>query len=230
VGEVGVGQAAKQLGVTPQRVRQLIARGAIDARSIGGRYVLHSAALAALGTERPPGRPLSPRTSWGLVSLVESGTAPALSATERSRLRARLRQGPSLDDVARWCRRRSQTQFLRGHSSVQPQVRNCPGAVTTGASAPGSGLVDLRRAELYLDGETLDDLRRELHLESADKAHANVVVHVPANVPWPFGGSEAGPVAIALDLFDSGDPRSKRAAQTLWEHELAERRFERRVH
>ena len=42
--------------------------------------------------------------------------------------------------------------------------------------------------------------------------------------------STGGVCGASLDLFDSGDPRSKRAAQTLWEHELAERRFERRVH
>lgn len=224
--EVGVREAAARLGVSPQRVHQLIDQGALEARSIGGRYVLDTNALGALAPNRSPGRPMSPRTAWALISLVETGDATDVSAAERSRLRRRLRAEPSVEEVARWCRKRAETRGFLGHRSIVEQMLSWPTAIPTGASARGHDLIDLRSAELYLDSDEVDRVARELHLKPTNRSDANIIVHVPASSAWPFEGSEAGPVTIALDLFDSGDVRSRRAAVSLWQREFAKRRFE----
>src|SRR5262245_74781 len=76
--DVGVAEAAAQLGVSPQRVRQLVQEGLLPARRIGGRWVFDTRTLARRAENRRPGRPLSPRVAWGLIGLLESGQAPDL--------------------------------------------------------------------------------------------------------------------------------------------------------
>ena len=87
--EVGLDEAAVRLGLTRQRVHQLVHAGDLPARRIAGRWVVDDADVDRLVEGRSPGRRFSPRVAWGLISLIESGEAPALSAPERSRLRNR---------------------------------------------------------------------------------------------------------------------------------------------
>lgn len=50
--------AARYLGVTPQRVRQLVAREEIKAQKLGRDYLLDSESVRSYGkTRRKPGRP-----------------------------------------------------------------------------------------------------------------------------------------------------------------------------
>src|SRR5947208_2435695 len=103
--EIGLDEAAGRLGLSRQRVHQLLHAGDLPARRVAGRWVVDDDAVDRFAESRTPGRPFSPRVAWGLIRLVESGDAPGLSAPERSRLRNRLRhRPPSLQDLVRLCR------------------------------------------------------------------------------------------------------------------------------
>lgn len=54
-------EAAERLGVTPRRVRALIAEGKLRAQQIGRDYVIEEKHLDDVKTYRKPGRP--PKTS-----------------------------------------------------------------------------------------------------------------------------------------------------------------------
>jgi len=226
VAEVGVVEASGALGVSPERVRQLIHHGELPARLTGGRYFIDTHVLLALPLDRPAGRPLGPRMAWALIELVETGKAPTLSYAERSRLRARLRQSPGIEEVVRWSRRRSVIHRLQGHRSVRSRVVSWPHATVTGSSAPGHDVIDAAQVEVYLPGQELNRLERTLELLPAPASAANVVVRVPAGDAWPFQNGVAGPLVVALDLWEAGDARSRRAARRIYDRELAARRYE----
>lgn len=223
--EAGVPEAATQLGVSPERVRQLIHDGVLPASRVSGRWILDSGDVRRLVGPRPPGRPLAPRTAWGLLALAEGRVPEWLNHVERSRLRARLRARPQVGDLASSCRRRSEVHRLRGHRSIGRHVLALPGVVRTGSAARGHDVLDLRRVEVYLRPAELRGVVEGLGLERAHE-DANVIVRVPPAGLWPFSDSEAGPATVAVDLWDAGDPRARRAATRLFDRLLQERRFE----
>jgi hypothetical protein len=51
----------------------------------------------------------------------------------------------------------------------------------------------------------------------------NLLVHVPAIDHWPFD-ERAGPVTVALDLWDAGDARSRRTATRMFTRTLTAHR------
>lgn len=224
--EVGVAEASAQLGVSPQRVRQLAQEGLLPARRVGGRWVFDTEALARRIETRRVGRPLSPRVAWGLIGLLESGKAPALDPAERSRLRARLCRGPDLGEVAQWCCNRSQVHWLAGHRSALSRLLHIGSAVPTGASAPGQDLIDLGSVEVYLSKNDAQRAIGELHLHPADPMSANAIIRIPRAPHWPFPDGRAGPVTVALDLWDAAEPRSRRVARRLYAAALEDGRFE----
>ncbi|MGH9009300.1 MAG: helix-turn-helix domain-containing protein [Acidimicrobiia bacterium] len=224
--EVGVAEASAWLGVSPQRVRQLAQEGLLPARRLGGRWVFDTEALDRRIETRRVGRPLSPRVAWGLIGLLESGEAPDLDPAERSRLRSRLRSGPELGELAQWCRNRSHVHWLAGHRSAPSRLLHMGGAVPTGASAPGHDVLDLGSAEVYLSADDAKRAISQLHLHPADPASANAVIRIPRAPCWPFPDGRAGPVTVALDLWDAFEPRSRRAARRLYAAALEDARFE----
>lgn len=227
--QVGVDEASARLGLTAHRVRHLIHAGDLPAHRLAGRWVVDTADLDRLAENRSPGRPLSPRMAWGLIRLLETGAAPELSAAERSRLRARLREAPPPDQLARLCRGRSHVHHLHAHPGALSRAVAFPGALKTGASAGSHDVIDTRRVELYLPEAALADMRRDLRVgDAGEGSEANLIVRVPAVEPWPFPDGAVGPVAVALDLWEAGDSRSRLAADRLYRKALAQGRFEAR--
>jgi hypothetical protein len=220
--------AAAHLGLSPQRVRQLIRDGVLPAERLAGRWVLDREAVRRAAERRTPGRPLSPRMAWGLVSLIETGDAPEMSAAERSRWRSRLRLGLPLAELARRCRARNRVQRFRAHPGVLHIAAEFPGAVGTGSTARMHDIIDARLVEIYLRHADLTELSRKLRLTPASPSSANLVVRIPTSGHWPFAGPKAGPVAVALDLWDAGDSRSRRAAEKLYDEAIDTARFDRR--
>jgi len=212
--DLSVSEAAQLLGVSRQRVLVLIADGELPARRVGDRWVLDSADVETRHRDRASTRPMAPRVAWGLVALVEGREAPWLRQDQRSRLRRRLRQRPSLERIASWTRRRNKVLWLRGHPAALPRLLTVPGAVPTGASADETDLVDLRRVEIYLPEDQAPDVIAALALRQADRGTANAVVKIPQGL-WPFDQGP-GPLALALDLWEAGDERSRRSAHRIY--------------
>lgn len=223
--EVGVDAAAVQLGLTGHRVRELIRSGELPARRVAGRWLVETDRVARLSEDRSPGRPLSPRMAWGLIRLLDRGEAPELSPPERSRLRARLRQGPEISQIARVSRGRAEPHPLHVHPAALGRALSWDGAVATGASAGGHDVVDLAQVEIYLPAAALPVMARSLRAVPG-KDDVNLLVRVPSLDAWPFPEGRAGPAAVALDLWEAGDSRSRRAAERLWRNSLAAQRFE----
>lgn len=219
-----VADAATRLGLSPARVRALIAAGDLPARKLGGRWVLDSTDIDAADAKvRVSGRPWSPRMAWGFIALAEGREPIGLSAPERSRLRSRLRQHLDLATLAQLTRKRSETHRLHLHPGALSRADGWPGGVPTGTSARGHDLVKAGTVELYLPASSLARLVRDLRAKPATGSEVNLVVHVPAVEPWPFV-VEAGPVTVAFDLWDAGDDRSRRTAANLFQKAIADHR------
>src|SRR5688572_16951951 len=84
------GEAARTLGLTDSRVRQLARQGRIPARKVGQRWLLEAGPLRA-ARPRPVGRPLSPSNAWALLFLASGEDAPRVDSRSRRRLMKRLR-------------------------------------------------------------------------------------------------------------------------------------------
>lgn len=220
--------AAAELGLSAARVRELITAGDLQATKVGNRWFVSRDDMSAFAEQdRPVGRPHSPTTAWALLALAVGRATPPVDPAQRSRLRSRLRSHPGIASVAAATRRRGQKLLVRAHPGVLEEVRSDSRVVLTGASAPGHDVVDVGAVELYIASRDLHEFLDEYRIRPADRGSANVTVAVPPDVWWPFNGERvAWPSVVAVDLFDSGEPRSARAARQLWARLLAEARWE----
>src|SRR4249920_3807958 len=95
---VSVQEAAERLELNPGRVRRLVSQGLLDGRKVGGRWLVEESAInERLDASARAGRPLSPRSAWGLLWAADDRPMPWLAPRERSRARQRARSWP-LDD------------------------------------------------------------------------------------------------------------------------------------
>ena len=210
------GEAAAALGLTADRVRRLIASGALDSRRIGGRYVVRRGDVEArIETGAPPGRPFSPRRAWALI-LLAGGVAPTgLDAVTLSKLRAVLR------DRDLWSMRsrlasRAERRDLRAHSSDLARLESEDGVVLTGgrhAREAGLGLVAPDApVELYANERTADRLAARYALRPSDSPNVRLRVLPSVASGW-LDGRVAPRLVVALDLAEDRDPRAQAAAR-----------------
>src|SRR5438067_4159754 len=85
---VSVADAARELGISAERVRQLIQNGSLAARRVGGRWLVDDESLnrRAQGS-RLAGRPFSPARAWALLALASGECPDWLPDREVRRLR-----------------------------------------------------------------------------------------------------------------------------------------------
>ena len=220
--EYSVGEASRALGVSDRRVRAMIEDGVLAGRRSGGRWLIRRDDVEQRLRQRGrPGRPLSQRNAWALLSKLSGGEWPALPAWDRSRLQRKLAEG-SLLSLASELRGRAELRLFRADPRVLEQIRSNPVFVRSGVSAAGEYGADLRAPgvlEAYVPRDQLDALVYRYALRPPAVADANVVLHLfDGSVPRTADG--VAPVAaVALDLLESGDARSQRAGR-----ELARRR------
>jgi hypothetical protein len=167
---------------------------------------------------------MSPRMVWGLIALADGIEPSGLSSAERSRLRSRLKAHPKLGELARLARKRAAVHHFRVHPGVLPRVLAVPDVVPAGLSAQGHDLVHPDKVEIYLPENLLDVLVNEFAARPASRSEANLVAKVPSVSPWPMR-REAGRLAVAFDLWEAGDVRSRRAAEKLYRSVLRSKRF-----
>ncbi|MEO8222779.1 MAG: helix-turn-helix domain-containing protein, partial [Specibacter sp.] len=64
---LGVNDAAKRMGVRPERVLKLIHDGRLEAQKVGSRWVIDESALSSRVWIKSPGRPMSAKSAMVLV-------------------------------------------------------------------------------------------------------------------------------------------------------------------
>jgi len=171
---------------------------------------------------------MAPARAWGLLDLLEGGSAPWLSLVARSQVRelGRRLQGADPDRWRAALRARSDVYRYQAHPAALHRLITDPVVRRGGAAEAarlGVDLVDVGgRPEVYVPGPQLARLVRSLHLlEVLDDP--DVVVRVPRL--WPFERrAAAGLAALAADLVDADDPRSV-AAGTAALYELGAKAF-----
>ncbi len=208
-------EAAAALGLTRQRVLQLVGDGALRSRVLGHQTLVRREDVEARLELRPAGgRRYSPRRAWALILLWDGAAPPGLDAPTLSRLRTVARRG--LWDIRARLGSRAQRRDLRAHSSDLARLAAESAVVRTGprfAAEAGLGLVAPDApVELYVDAATARRLERRYALRPTDEP--NVVLRVvPDEVRAWFAGPVAPRAAVALDLADDRDPRSQQVAR-----------------
>jgi excisionase family DNA binding protein len=224
--QLSVVDAAGELGVSAERIRALIHAGELPATKIAGRWVVDSGDVE--GRRREPrhgGRPLSPRNAWAIFALGDGVRVPWVSRSEIDRLRARLRSQPDLADLAALTRRRGEAHRYRAVPAVIDRLVATAGVQPTGISAEGHNLVGAPQADLYLPADLVDEVVRRYALDDAAREDANVVLRVPSTDRWPVT-SVTPRLAVAVDLYDAGDARSRRAAENLYQRIQRDQRYD----
>ena len=89
-------EAARRLGVSPRRVRALIATGRVAARKVSGRWD-----VTDLGSGARRRRPLSARSRRLLARALHTRSLRGLTGQERARTAARVRELRASPDAAR---------------------------------------------------------------------------------------------------------------------------------
>lgn len=214
---VGIADAARQLEISPRRVHQLVAAGRLGGRRIGRSWVLDRAEIQRFAHARPEaGRPWSPSSAWNVLALAD-GDAVHGSPLDRSRAKKRLQIG--LEPLASRLSSRAQSRWFYGHPAVQSEMLSHPGVVAGGVSALSDHHVDLvvnDQSEAYVSESRVAELADRFALD-ADSDRPNVRLRVVSDDDWPFeAGQRVAPApVVAVDLLDSDDERSQRAAREL---------------
>ena len=218
---VSVAEAARALGVSDRRIRALIRAGALAAQHVGGRWLVSRADVEQRARRRGrPGRPLGERNAWALVARLSGAEWPELTPWDRSRLKQRLARR-SLLSLADELRDRAEPHLFRGDERVLERLRDDSDIVLSGVNAAAAYGVDIRApgvVEAYVDRDRLRDLVYRYALRPAEIAEANVVLRV-VDESVPRARQGVAPVAaVALDLLESSDDRSRRAGRELARH------------
>ena len=212
---VSVDQAARALGVSPRRVRALIASQRVPAVRIGRNWALDRSLLRSHGLRRG-GRPLSAANAWALLVLLNGSQAPWLDAFSRSRLKRRLLSRAWLEKALESSEPRAAIYSWRVLPSDLPKLQHY-GLVRSGLAAPIPGL-DIVPMDNELDGyvssKALAQIEKQLRpAKSPD--NPNVVLRVPSQ-PWILSqGPIAPPAVVAADLLAHRDSRVARAGRKL---------------
>ncbi len=218
--EVSVREAARQLGLSPRRMRALALAGRVPARRIDERQwvVDIDAARLAAYDRHPPGRPLSPRSCWALLAVAE-GREPAGDLSGSERARARERMGALPDAPAGWLASRASIHRFASHRGILDHLFDDERLVLAGGSAAqhhGADLIALERVEAYVREPDLAPLVAQYALRPAHAGAENVLVRIPSP-EWPFapGSRFVAAAVVGVDLVDAADERSVWAGRAL---------------
>lgn len=208
-----VSEAAAVLRVSVQRVRALLAAGAVPGRRIGGRWLVDADAVDRRAEKpRVAGRALSPRRAWALLALAAGDRPDFVDAPSRSRLRRRLAEHGLAGSLPLLIRR-GRSVAVRAHPGELAALIADPAFVRSGAAAAADYALPLIApgvVEGYVAGGALDALVARHGLRPS--ADPNVLLRV-VDAPWPFApGTRVAPlVVVAVDLLEDDDERSRAA-------------------
>lgn len=224
-----VREAAAQLGVSGQRVRQLISAGSLPARRSSSGWLIEAGDVAGRD-RRARGRPASPRTAWAVLCMLSSALepeAPEASAYVVSDRRLRyhaLQVLKAMPDPAsspeRWhalLASRARVQRMWAHPGLVSRLIDDPKVSEGGdraAARIGEGLSETGVRDVYVADEHAERIVASYRLRP--DPDGQVMLHVvPSSVPRDLMavGSGVVPAAVAAaDLLDEDDPRARRSA------------------
>lgn len=209
---LSVSEAAKELKVSPARVRAMVSHGDLLASKVGGRWLIHSAVVFERGRKsNSAGRPLEPHNAWALILLASGETVEGLDPSVRSRLkRAVATRG--IEAMAERLSKRAEIQTFSAHPGEVSHLLEDDSLVNTGISAAGKlglGLVSGSEVDGYLPVDQRDTFVRRHALVEAD-VDGNVRLRlVPSAARRFLNGRDVAPaIAVALDLSEDADARS----------------------
>lgn len=220
---LAVPDAARQLGISLDRVRELVHSGQLRAQRPGRELLVDAASVYRRAQIVRPaaGRPLSPRMAWAFLWRLSGVRAPWLAASEHSRLGKYIRRLA----VERWPQtlsHRAEVYQARMLHGPLDRLRHDPQAALGGASAAMHYSLDLMGpaddVELYVERERFQELVEAKRIK-LDPQVSNVLIRVP-RIPSALALSNehagyAPPAAVAADLLDAGDERAVHAARQL---------------
>lgn len=214
--ELSVAEAAKRLGVDDSRARVMLRAGLLPGRRVGRQWLVPSEEVSRLSSQRRfAGRPFAPARAWGVLDLLDSGSAPWLSPVARSQTKALLRRLAGAD-ADRWraaLRARSDVLRCRAHPAAIRKLVSYPsgGGLPAGeeeAMRRGFDLVAIGSTpQIYVASNDWPQRAGELMIQiGADVP--NLTVRVPRGI-WPFERQgQVSAAALAADLIESAEPRA----------------------
>lgn len=223
---ISVDEAAKRLGVIPQRVRALIAEGRLPAERVGKQYVLEAAVVDRFAREpRGRGRPLSSANAWALLAVLVGLDDRALSDRPMrsiGRIEVLLKDGPEAVITALLrSEPRAELHMWRVLPSDIDRLVADSRLTKTGLSADARG-INLRYQprrdgiDAYVSRSLLSGLERELR-PIVGSADANVLLRTPRGADWILAESVAPLSVVAADLLSHDDARVARAGRDVLE-------------
>lgn len=216
---VSIAEAASLLELSAARVRAMVARRQLPAVKVGGRWLVERSVVEQRRrAEAPRGRRFTPRNAWALLLLASDEDAPELDPSVRSRLRRALAL-EGLGALAPRLRDRSSVSNYKAHPGEIPYLLDDDALVPTGISAAGSmglGLLASREADGYIARSQLSSFIAKHALSSAG-IEGNVRLRAVPDEAWrELERRSVAPVAaVALDLADEPDARSRAAGKKL---------------
>lgn len=222
---VSVVEAAEMLGVHPQRVHQRIREGSLPAEKVGNQWVVEMNDLRRIEHHAGPGRPLSSKSAWDLLTVAaDDRAAYDLSPSARSRARSRLRNllvhasAAEFDEAAAHVvnalRNRAKRVLFVASPRDLPDLREDDCLHLSGVSLPESNMSFDDVVEGYVSSDDLDALVDAYLLSHAPRSRANVILHVvPSDMEHPaladLDGFARSRLALAADLAEHDSVREK---------------------
>lgn len=209
---IGVRDAATRLGVSRQRVSQMIDAGVVPAFREGRDWRIDPANLPRADELRV--RALSQRMAWALIAMADGRDAESLSAAERSRARRYLaRLGDSNSPAAlmrSWMQARGERLCFAARDAEY--LRADPRLRLSGLSSPMARLSSGGEVEAYLSANDLDDVVNEHMLEAASPSRAGVVLHV-VSPDIDMGAEVNSALLVAADLAEHRNRQGREDAR-----------------
>ena len=203
---LSVQEAAVRLSVSVRQVQHLVALGELHQVARG---LVDEASVERLRLVRgaSPRRAWAPATSWGAVAILLGQTPAWMGDTQRSRLRARLRD-LTVDGLVERTRERAHAVRYRAHPTTASRLEK--EIVSTAEQAAALGLASGGSVDGYVQRGSLDELVARHGLIRDTQGQVTLRA---TDFPMRTIGelAQRGVVLAALDLAESLDVRERRA-------------------
>ncbi len=214
-----VADAADQLGVSPQRVRALLASGELRGERVGDVWLIDPDSLANYRHVRQPraGRALAPPTAWAalLTSFATDTTSELVKAfgiVGERRARLRALRARDVDDWRWLARRRATVNRYATRTTYLERLRGEPDLMPAGLSARRDiGIAaGAETFDAYVDATTAQRLveRYRLRPDNAGNVTLRSINLTASDQLAAIRQRQLPELVVAVDLYEDRDPRT----------------------